>query len=1193
MAGEFEALENEVFGVPLRPKEKTLINTKDIKKEPGLIRGDLAKAMAPKLDTPLEAKNALAFENIERDALGKSHMAPVVLARTQQEVKDVLANKNPHTSAFDALEKETLGGQFVTVGVDRASLGDDSFIGGIRQAFNKGFEGVFETGKSALDKVGTGASALTPDVIEDPIKRGAKYASGKIGEAFQSELAQDVFTTLSIDEHLIVKGLSKVMGDPDKEHMGDYTWTNFLIDRGAPNDPFTNAIGIGLSIGASPSTYLTLGAAAEAKLAGLGSKYAGKYLTKEGRNLVNQIIKTQVETKVMKLAEKGVELSSDAVNKMAQKTKRHVEMQVLKRFGAIDEFNKGTRIGKAVRALPESVVSKGGAKLSVPFVGKEIPLVNFDLFHAADISVLGKTVVPGQKVAEIANRVGLPKFAETMKQSMLGRGAGAVQDTLGTMFIKNYGVDRALVNAIKDAGPDAERLLASDRVTTRLSPSQINLARITANWEDTVEQSNLLKRESILRAESFFQGLKPKERKEFAEKAIQASTLEEKVLVTSQNANVQERLDKWYGQGKYEGQLSVADELAEKSKLLEHDVGKLANWFPGVDRGIDPASIRLQQTLKPSDRKFLQERQADPKTYTRDPVQAFATRLIQIGHADLQDEFYRSIVKSKIGDPKTFESELEALKQGYAKLSRPLSVKVFSGKEDELIDVIERGLASKQYYPKEFVRQFESLTKKEGLGPIASLGNVFTSAWRRNVTSYFPSFHARNFNSNIVLNAMRIGGHAFDPSTHMLALDAVRGRNLKKSFVTDIGEKLTIESLLEEADQHGALKKGFYQMDIGGENLSPSAQFSWAYMLNKANPFSPEFIPVKYGSKIGEGIESQGRLVNYISWRKKGLSPKAATHEVNEALFDYDSLTDFERNKAKLLFGFYTFSRKNIENHAKILMSRPGVITAQMKFFRDIGPNEDEMREQFPDWAKKNFAFKFQKGIVTGMGLPFEDIMQLVSMDEREAILRTNPVLRIPAERYLLKKDFYSGRPIEKLNNANEFAKIVELTEGKYSEYVPSFIKDAAWEVRSFLKLKRDPTKPNKIIGDPNKLHMSRALFTSRFQSMMGQLEKDEVPGAEKAVRALLGLVKIEPDPKLKRSIEKWKTIADIKKIAEENNLTKPLDTHFYGGDKFATSIANWYLKEIQYGGSVERMRRLKKQFEAEAVRYNEKRTSK
>lgn len=1047
------------------------------------------------------------------------------------------------------------------------------------------------------------------------------------------EGAKLAFTALSIDEHAIVGGLYNLQGLNKKSDISDYTWTNWLKDTGynkdlgLKDDWTTEAAGLSLSILLSPSTYLTFGATTTAKI---GAKTT---LTKGGMKIVNQLARAEGDKAVISAAEKaGKLLGSKAENELRQKVKSDIEQQLLKRFGEINGINKSITVSKEVHALPGSVLSKGGAKFEVPFVGKEYKPKVFsaaekasgkvldvakDLYKPADVMIQGNKVLDGVEVAKNTYDSGLYHFARTVMQSKPVQGAGkAAENTykyLGEKFVHNFGINKAMLNQFRKAGVDAEKLLENPGVKG-IDRTKLEMTYMIFKWEQAeTEAINLSRRYNNMTEKAFQKlGLDKTQREIFSEALIKGSVESDAIMkaqlkagtprdkafaaakgtVIVSDKKVQRAVDLWLGQGTHAGKQGIAQKLAEKSKLFEPDAG-IPVWFPGIIESKLP-QLKISQKMAPADRAFLAQR-IDPsyaKSYTRDPVLAIGQRLNQISYANIQDSFYRKIIDQGLGGAKKVTSAAEAdklMRQGYVMLRKPMDEALLRGGDIGL----ERAKEATYMVKGDFYKLYRDTVTQNGTSiPILT---PMTRLWKGSVTALFPAFHARNFESNVILNSYTIGGHALNPVNFKLALNMVRGKNLDKVVVTDIGEKLKLADILKEAEEIGVIKKGYFQADLAGQDLPSALRSPWVEGLKKyADPFSKSWNPAVIGRNFGEAVETHSRLINYMTWRKKGLNPRIAANEVNEALFDYHAITGFEKTLNNSFIPFYTFTRKNIEAHMKVFARRPGAITAQLKFFRDTGPTESDLKAM-PDWIKNRYIVGARDNFYAGFGLPMEDLIEMSGGFGREGaegvgrnmLLRLNPFMRYGLEKSF-NKDVFANRDLKEVNAANEFKLILNVA---MADKVPRFIRKPLAEISEFLKLEYDPSQPDKVIGDPNKLHILRSGFTSRFQSTIGQLSKADKTGLEKAMQGLLGVVRIEKNEEMQVAILKRKATEKLKAIALETNLARPINLPWFYGDEDQAEIANQYMQELSEATTPEEVNQIIEEMGFEAVEEQKVRT--
>lgn len=74
--------------------------------------------------------------------------------------------------------------------------------------------------------------------------------------------------------------------------------------------------------------------------------------------------------------------------------------------------------------------------------------------------------------------------------------------------------------------------------------------------------------------------------------------------------------------------------------------------------------------------------------------------------------------------------------------------------------------------------------------------------------------------------------------------------------------------------------------------------------------------------RFGDAIERRSKMLKYIDSLKQGKTPEQAVLDVQDALFNYRDITDFERNIREFM-PFYTFTRKNLPLQATSLATSP------------------------------------------------------------------------------------------------------------------------------------------------------------------------------------------------------------------------------------------------------------------------------
>lgn len=169
----------------------------------------------------------------------------------------------------------------------------------------------------------------------------------------------------------------------------------------------------------------------------------------------------------------------------------------------------------------------------------------------------------------------------------------------------------------------------------------------------------------------------------------------------------------------------------------------------------------------------------------------------------------------------------------------------------------------------------------------------------------------------------------------------------------------------------------------------------------------------KYAAMSEDNIRGQ----NFLYQLGEGkLDEVNATRDSFNWHFDYDELTEFERNTMKHIIPFYTWMRKNIPLQMEAMARDPfryklaphHAVNAVEGLTRDW--NTDE-----PDYFTDLNAIRLPmlmggQPVSFNARLPYVDINEV---DPRKWIASANPMIKLPVEMYL-NSDSFTGRPIQR-----------------------------------------------------------------------------------------------------------------------------------------------------------------------------------
>ncbi len=418
--------------------------------------------------------------------------------------------------------------------------------------------------------------------------------------------------------------------------------------------------------------------------------------------------------------------------------------------------------------------------------------------------------------------------------------------------------------------------------------------------------------------------------------------------------------------------------------------------------------------------------------------------------------------------------------------------------------------------------------------------------WKGSLTTIFPAFHGRNAISNVAQNFLDINIQAINPMHHGRVLKIMKGfdgeiiskhgrtytykeiRNLAKSKgvfgspgMRDVVD--TIEQELAAGLRKDGVKSANDLLRAVGRGVKPTSQNS----LFRA------------GRKVGNVIEDEARLANFVANLQRGASPDDAAKSVKNFLFDYGNLSNTEREVFRRLIPFYTFTRKNLEMQLKALSKNPRYLTGQVDFFEAFNQGfgielSDDEKENLPEWIQNSLGIVIDKDefgrpvFLTGLGLPIEEAMQTFDAPGKKLLSSLSPLIKAPLEQ-ATGRDFFRERPLKEVYNADEFKRLEKL--GFLGKGVQEYLGIKKVEKSVYRRGKKIGTEDRFITTNPERLALIRNLPTSRFLSTLAALDKKEVPPLMRFLRTISGIKAYNIDPEANKYFndkDKMRALEDL-----------------------------------------------------------------
>lgn len=217
---------------------------------------------------------------------------------------------------------------------------------------------------------------------------------------------------------------------------------------------------------------------------------------------------------------------------------------------------------------------------------------------------------------------------------------------------------------------------------------------------------------------------------------------------------------------------------------------------------------------------------------------------------------------------------------------------------------------------KQLNRSYRTLSNQDEVNKFLKVYDAAQNWWKMWSLGARPAYHAKNTIGNLWNNYL---GGVTTPKPYRDAA-AFQIKVAKGNLEGEIAGYPTKE-LYDAMMNRGIFGGGQYGGDIG-RRLEEQIQGASKnpFTLSTKNPI------LQGGFKMGQTIEDNARVALYIDQLNKGSSFDKAAEHVRKYLFDYGDTSPFEKNVAKRILPFYTWSRKNLPLQLEALATQPDKI---------------------------------------------------------------------------------------------------------------------------------------------------------------------------------------------------------------------------------------------------------------------------
>ena len=308
------------------------------------------------------------------------------------------------------------------------------------------------------------------------------------------------------------------------------------------------------------------------------------------------------------------------------------------------------------------------------------------------------------------------------------------------------------------------------------------------------------------------------------------------------------------------------------------------------------------------------------------------------------------------------------------------------------------------------VNKMSKIQQAELQPKLLTLYDKFLKNWKAVNTLVAPSFHVQNSASNAFQSFLSIGSDALNPKSIKLAKNILL-TNDPYQTVKISGKKYTYQKLNRLAKKYGVIDENFAAYDFGKDKPTRWELGQRNADLQKLSDVKWKDSPIwdsvlQTSTVVGSNIESIQRMNLWIGRLKKGDDFEEATRKVDQFLFDYSDLTDFEQNIMKRVIPFYTFMRKNIPMELEAMLNTPSI-------FRNINYGIDEIQNMDEntvpenkrnEWRQDYIEIPYSRNLTDtseNIGInPQFPYQQLDRLDVDKLIGSTSPLIKMPLEAY-------------------------------------------------------------------------------------------------------------------------------------------------------------------------------------------------
>lgn len=455
-------------------------------------------------------------------------------------------------------------------------------------------------------------------------------------------------------------------------------------------------------------------------------------------------------------------------------------------------------------------------------------------------------------------------------------------------------------------------------------------------------------------------------------------------------------------------------DLLEKEQAHGIKVGAIKEYLPSIRKiGITKKSM------------FAKPMQAGPKTPAFAKAKKYRTP-IEAAEAGVPTELDIGIIIYRRGA----KSINAVARKNFYRESRQFGkLKIGPGEQfthqrlpiDEIKDL---------YFPNEYAKflvKAKDFLADEGTKSFFKYVDNIQGWLKSFLTAPIPGFHMRNAQSNFWQGFLMNGHKYLNPKWHMKAMEILSGSKGTIKFGRRI---FSFDDIRNMAKNQGVLSRGWIGLDNPAQ-IARELKFGLGTkgekIARRAQIFSREGAPVKYGTEVGRVVENEARLAGFLINLSDTGNSSLSAKLVKQFFFDYGELSNFEKTFGKRFFLFYSWMRKNIPLQIEQLVKQPGkyaLIPKAKKYIEHLADIPEGYEEYKPQYMEELYGiatpFKDSQGnmLVYNPNFAWQDLGRVSAKDLYSAL---TPLIRIPFE-LVANRDIFFGTDISSYKGETKVA---------------------------------------------------------------------------------------------------------------------------------------------------------------------------